>query len=70
MNSATLKDTGMDHAALAAAVGTALMGLMSNHPIAQAPGMGINVFFTYEICLRMGVPWQGTLAMVFWNGVL
>ncbi|MCF6313886.1 MAG: NCS2 family permease [Verrucomicrobiales bacterium] len=76
VNPAILKDTGMDHAALvtatalAAAVGTALMGLMSNYPIAQAPGMGINVFFTYEICLRMGVAWQGALAMVFWNGVL
>ncbi len=76
VNPAILKDTGMEHAALvtatalAAALGTALMALMSNYPIAQAPGMGINVFFTYEICLRMGVPWQGALGMVFWNGIL
>ena len=76
VNPAILKDAGMEQAALvtatalAAAAGTALMALMTNYPIAQAPGMGLNVFFTYEICLRMGVPWQGALGMVFWNGVL
>ncbi|MFK5924057.1 MAG: NCS2 family permease [Verrucomicrobiota bacterium] len=76
VNPAILKDTGMDHAALvtatalAAAIGTALMALLSKYPIAMAPGMGINVFFTYEICLRMNVPWQGALGMVFWNGIL
>ncbi len=76
VNPAILKDTGMDQAALvtatalAAVAGTVLMALMSNYPIAQAPGMGINVFFTYEICLRMEVPWQGALGMVFWNGML
>ncbi len=56
--------------ALAAAVGTALMGLLTNYPIALAPGMGINAFFAYTVCLKEGVPWQGALAFVFWNGVL
>lgn len=76
VNPAILKDAGMEPAALvtatalAAVAGTVLMALMSNYPIAQAPGMGINVFFTYEICMRMQVPWQGALGMVFWNGIL
>lgn len=76
VNPAILKEAGMGQAALvtatalAAAAGTALMAMMSNYPIAQAPGMGLNIFFTYEICLRMNVPWQGALGMVFWNGVL
>ena len=56
--------------ALAAALGTLLMGLMTNYPIALAPGMGLNAFFAFTICLTREVPWQGALGIVFWNGVL
>lgn len=77
VNPAILSDgTGMDRAALvtatalAAAVGTLLMALISRLPIALAPGMGLNAFFTYEICGQMEVPWQGALGIVFWNGIL
>lgn len=56
--------------ALAAALGSALMGLLARLPIAQAPGMGLNAFFSFTICLGMGVPWQATLGLVFYSGVL
>ena len=56
--------------ALAAAIGCLLMAGLTNYPIAQAPGMGINSYFAAIIVIQMGVPWQGALAMVFWNGVL
>ena len=55
--------------ALSAAAATALMALLTNYPLALAPGMGINAFFTYTICLGAGVPWQQALGMVFVNGV-
>lgn len=76
VNPAMLSATGMDQGALitatavASAVGCLLMALLTNYPIALAPGMGLNAFFTYGVCLGMEVPWQGALAMVFWNGVL
>lgn len=76
VNPAILKDTGMDAAALvtatalSAAAGTLLMAALTNYPIALAPGMGLNALFTYEICLGLGVPWQGALGIVFWNGIL
>jgi len=44
--------------AVAAAVGSLLMGLLANYPIALAPGMGLNAFFTYTVVLTMGVSWQ------------
>lgn len=76
VNPAILAITGMDQAALvtatalAAAAGSILMALLTNYPIALAPGMGLNAFFTFTICGQMDVPWQGALGMVFWNGVL
>lgn len=54
---------------LAAALATLLMGLLANYPIALAPGMGLNAFFAYSICLGAGVPWQTALGLVFWAGV-
>lgn len=76
VNPAILSDgTGMDRAglvtvtALASAIGTALMAALTKYPIALAPGMGLNALFSYEICGALGVPWQGALGMVFWNGV-
>ena len=76
VNPNILADAGMDRAALVtvtaltAAVSTILMAALSNYPIALAPGMGINAFFTYTICLTYGVPWQQALGMVFVNGVI
>ena len=76
VNPAILAETGMDKAALVtvtaltAAVATLLMALLTNYPIALAPGMGINAFFTYTICIGRGVPWTEALGMVFVNGVL
>jgi AGZA family xanthine/uracil permease-like MFS transporter len=49
---------------------TALFALLTNYPIALAPGMGMNGFFTYTICLQQGIPWQAALGMVFVSGVL
>ncbi|MBI2516250.1 MAG: NCS2 family permease [Opitutae bacterium] len=76
VNPAILANAGMDRAALVtvtaltAAVATALMALLTNYPIALAPGMGINAFFTFSICLGKGVPWPEALGMVFVNGLI
>jgi len=76
VNPLILTDAGMDHGAvfvatcLAAAVGTAIMGLYANYPIALAPGMGLNAYFTYTVVLTMGYPWQAALGAVFISGVL
>ncbi|MCB1236820.1 MAG: NCS2 family permease, partial [Verrucomicrobiae bacterium] len=56
--------------AMAAALGTLAMAFLGRLPIALAPGMGMNAFFSYEICGHLGVPWQGALGIVFWNGIL
>ncbi len=55
---------------LSAAVATLLMALLANYPIAQAPGMGINALFSFEICSSMGVPWPVALGIVFLSGCL
>ena len=76
VNPAILSDAGMDFGAvfvatcLAAAIGCALMGLLGKYPIAQAPGMGQNAFFTYAVVLGMGHTWQVALAAVFLSGIL
>ena len=54
--------------AIAAALGTLIMGLYANYPIALAPGMGLNAFFTYSVVLGMGLPWQTALGAVFISG--
>ena len=53
-----------------AAVATLVMGLYANYPIALAPGMSLNAYFTYSVCLSMHVPWRTALAVVFCSGVL
>lgn len=53
-----------------AALATFLMAFLANYPIAMAPGMGLNAFFAYSICLGAGVPWPTALGLVFWSGVL
>jgi len=55
---------------LSAAVGTLVMGLCANYPIALAPGMGLNAYFTYQVCLSMHIPWQTALGVVFLSGVI
>jgi adenine/guanine/hypoxanthine permease len=55
---------------LSAAVATLVMGLFANYPIAMAPGMSLNAYFTYTVCLGMHVPWQTALGAVFFSGVL
>ena len=55
---------------LSAGLATLLMGFLANYPIALAPGMGMNAFFAYGICVGAGVPWQRALGMVFWAGVV
>ena len=76
VNPSILANTGMDRGALVtvtaitAAVATTLMALFTNYPIAMAPGMGINAFFTFTICLARGVPWSEALGMVFVNGII
>ncbi len=76
VNPMILSATGMDHGAvfvatcLAAAIGCVVMGIIANYPIALAPGMGLNAYFTYSVCLGMGVPWQTALAAVFVSGIV
>ena len=76
VNPAILSEAGMDFGAvfvatcIAAAVGTLLMGLLANYPIALAPGMGQNAFFTYAVVLGSGHPWQVALGAVFLSGVI
>src|SRR6185295_14249595 len=56
--------------ALSAAFATLLMAFLANYPIALAPGMGMNAFFAYGICIGAGVRWQTALGMVFWAGLV
>jgi len=76
VNPMILADAGMDRGAvfvatcLAAATGTLLMGLYANYPIALAPGMGLNAYFTYTVVGQMGYTWQVALGAVFVSGVL
>ncbi|MCU1297732.1 MAG: guanine permease [Acidobacteriaceae bacterium] len=55
---------------LSAAVATLVMGLYANYPIALAPGMSLNAYFTYSVCLGMHIPWRTALGVVFLSGVL
>src|SRR5579859_2305141 len=54
---------------LAAGFGCILMGLLSNYPLAMAPGMGLNAYFTYTVVKGMGLPWQTALGCVFLSGL-
>lgn len=76
VNPAILSETGMPLAAvttstcLCAAFGSILMGALANYPLALAPGMGLNAYFTYTVVKGMGVPWQTALGAVFLSGVI
>src|SRR6266404_8915523 len=75
VNPAILHETGMPFTAvvaatcLCAAFGSILMGAFARYPIALAPGMGLNAYFTYTVVKGMGVPWQTALGAVFLSGV-
>jgi AGZA family xanthine/uracil permease-like MFS transporter len=75
VNPVILGEAGMPVAAvavatcLAAGIGCILMGLLSNYPLAMAPGMGLNAYFTYTVVKGMGLPWQTALGCVFVSGV-
>jgi adenine/guanine/hypoxanthine permease len=76
VNPSILAAAGIDHGSafvatcVAAAIGSAAMGLMANLPLALAPGMGLNAYFTFTVVKGMGVPWQVALGAVFISGVL
>jgi AGZA family xanthine/uracil permease-like MFS transporter len=74
VNPSILHDAGMPLAAVTAATcfsaafGSVLMGVLARYPIALAPGMGLNAYFTYTVVKQMGVPWQVALGAVFLSG--
>jgi AGZA family xanthine/uracil permease-like MFS transporter len=74
VNPHILGDAGMPIAGVAVATciaagfGCILMGLLSNYPLALAPGMGLNAYFTYTVVKGMGIPWQTALGCVFLSG--
>jgi AGZA family xanthine/uracil permease-like MFS transporter len=76
VNPAILADAGVPLPAataatcLSAAFGSILMGIVARYPIALAPGMGLNAYFTYTVCLKMHIPWQTALGAVFLSGVI
>ncbi|MDX1901259.1 MAG: NCS2 family permease [Gammaproteobacteria bacterium] len=76
VNPSVLSQTGMDAGAvfvatcLAAALGSAMMGLFANYPIVLAPGMGLNAYFTYSVVLGSGHSWQVGLGAVFISGLI
>jgi AGZA family xanthine/uracil permease-like MFS transporter len=76
VNPMILADAGMPREAVfvatcvAAIIGTLIMALLANYPIALAPGMGLNAFFAYGVVLGMGFTWQEALAAVFLSGII
>ncbi len=71
-----LSNAGMDFGAvmtatcLSSALATFLMAFLANYPVALAPGVGLNVFFTFTVCVGMKIPWQTALGAVFISGIL
>ena len=76
VNPAILAAAGMPLAAVTAAtclsagMASIMMGIVARYPIALAPGMGLNAYFAYAVCLRLHVPWQTALGAVFLSGIL
>ena len=76
VNPSILSEAGMPSAAVtaatcvASALGCLLMGVLARYPIALAPGMGLNAYFTYSVVQGMGVPWQVALGAVSLSGVI
>lgn len=76
VNPSMLSEAGMDEGAvfaataIAAAVGTLIMGVMAKYPIGLAPGMGLNAFFAYTVVIGYGIPWETALAGVLVSGII
>jgi AGZA family xanthine/uracil permease-like MFS transporter len=76
VNPAVLADAGVPLPAataatcLSAAFASILMGIVARYPIALAPGMGLNAYFTYTVCIKMHIPWQTALGAVFLSGLV
>ncbi len=76
VNPSIMAAAGIDQGAafvatcLAAAIGSMLMGVIANFPIALAPGMGLNAYFAFAVVQGMGVPWQVALGAVFLSGLI
>ena len=76
VNPGILSASGMDAGsvftatALSSAIATLVMGLVANLPFALAPGMGLNAFLAYTVCLTMGYSWQFALTAIFCEGVI
>lgn len=76
VNPAILSKSGMSFAGVlfatvvVASISSILMGLVTNLPFAVAPGMGLNAFFTFSLCLGMGIKWQTALGVVFLSGII
>lgn len=76
VNPIMLSEAGMDKGAvfvataLAAIVGSLIMGILAKFPIALAPGMGLNAFFAYTVVGTYGIPWQTGLTGVFFSGII
>ena len=76
VNPAVLHDAGVPLPAvtaatcLSAAFASILMGIVARYPIALAPGMGLNAYFAYTVCIKMHVPWQTALGAVFLPGII
>lgn len=76
VNPSILSEAGMDFhsvfmaTALSSALASIIMGLVSNYPVALAPGMGVNALFTYTVCLTMGYSYKAALAAVFVSGII
>ena len=76
VNPSYLSQAGMDYTSVlvatcvSAAIGCFLTAFLANVPFAQAPGMGLNAFFTFSVCFGMGYTWQQALTIVFISGIL
>ncbi|AEH45746.1 Xanthine/uracil/vitamin C permease [Thermodesulfatator indicus DSM 15286] len=76
VNPQILSHAGMDFGAvmvatcISSAIATFIMGIYAKYPFALAPGMGLNAYFTYGVCLGMNIPWQTALGAVFISGVI
>jgi AGZA family xanthine/uracil permease-like MFS transporter len=75
VNPSILRETGMPFPAvlaatcICAALGSIIMGVVARYPIALAPGMGLNAYFTYTVVKGLGIPWQTALGAVFLSGI-
>ena len=76
VNPQILSQSGMSYSGVVTATvllsffSTLLMGIFAHNPITVAPGMGLNAFFTFTLCLGMKVPWPTALGAIFWSGLL